>query len=198
MNIAILGGSFDPPHRGHKATAKRLLRLFNFDQIWLMPLFQHPFNKSLSPSTSRFEMTKYLENNKIKISDLELKRKSVSYTIDTLNLLRDQRPQDKFVWIIGTDQVASFAKWKNWKEIIDKFKLIVVPRTNFKKAKEELNNISQLVSFPKNIILVDRKKFKPIYISSTLTRKRINENKPIKNLVPKKVEEYIIENKLYL
>lgn len=197
MNIAILGGSFDPPHKGHIAIAKRLLRQSDFDQIWLMPLFQHPFNKNLSASNIRLKMTKYLEKNKIKVLDLEIKRKKISYTIDTLKSLSKNYPKDKFSWIIGTDQVSDFTKWKNWQEIINNFKLIIVPRTDFKKAEAELNNISKLVSFPKNIILISRKIFPPIYISSALTRKKLKEDKSISNLVPKKIKEYIIKNKLY-
>jgi len=100
-------------------------------------------------------------------------------------------------WIIGTDQADSFTKWKDWKEIVNNFKLIVVPRAGFKKAKKELKNISKLVGVPKNIILVDRKKFPPIYISSTLIRKKIKENKSISNMVLKRIEKYIIQNRLY-
>lgn len=198
MNIAILGGSFDPPHKGHQATAKRLLKLFNFDEVWLMPLFQHPFSKNLSAPDKRLAMTKYLESAKVKVSDLEIRKKTISYTIDTLNNLTTQYPNDRFCWVIGTDQVNNFTKWKKWQEIINNFKLIVVPRTGFTKAQKGLKNIGKLVAVPKNIILIDRKKFPPIYISSILTRKRIKEKKSISNLVPKKIEEYIIQNNLYI
>lgn len=198
MNIAILGGSFDPPHAGHVAVAKRLIKLFSFDQIWFMPCFRHPFNKKLSSPTKRLQMAKYLENEKIKVSDFEIERRSTSYTIDTLNALKAQYPNDHFSWIIGTDQINNFTKWKDWKKIIDKFKLIVVPRANFRKAEKELKEIAKSVNFPKNIALVNRKKFPPVYVSSTLIRKRVKEKKSIKNLVPKKVEKYIIRHKLYL
>lgn len=197
MNIAILGGSFDPPHKGHITIASRLLRIYRFDEIWFMPLFQHPFNKNLSTPEKRFEMTKYLENGRIKVSDLEIKKKTISYTIDTLRFLIKNRPQDKFCWVIGTDQVNNFMKWKSWKEIVDNFKLLIVPRTGFQKAQKELKSIANQVAIPKNITLIDREIFPPIYISSTLIRKRVKKNKSISNMVPKKVEKYIIEHNLY-
>lgn len=197
MRIAILGGSFDPPHKGHVTIANRLAKLFHFDEVWLMPLFQHPFSKNVSAPDKRLAMTKYLENDRIKVSDLEIKKKTTSYTIDTLRFLSNNRPQDTFCWIIGTDQVESLTKWKEWKEIINNFQLIIVPRTGFKKAKLRLKNLSKQVAVPNNIVLVDRKKFPPIYISSTLARKKIKEKKSISNMVPKKIEEYIIRNKLY-
>lgn len=198
MNIAILGGSFDPPHKGHMAIANRLLKLSLFDEVWLIPCYQHPFNKNLSAPNKRLEMTKYLEQDNIKVLDWEIKNKTTSYTIDTLRFLNKKFPINNFSWIIGTDQVSDFTKWKKWKKIIDNFKLIVVPRTGFRKGELELKNIAKQVTNPKNIILIDRKKFPPIYISSTLTRSRIKEKKSISNFVPKNVEKYIIKHRLYL
>jgi len=198
MKIAILGGSFDPPHKGHAAIAKRLLKMNYFDQIWLMPCYQHPFIKNLSAAYKRLEMTKCLENKKIKASDFEINKKTMSYSIDTLKTLANKYPKDKFSWIIGTDQVEDFPKWKKWKEIINNFKLTIVPRINFKKAEEEIKNIAKQVKIPGNIIFIDKKKFPPIYASSTLVRQKTKEKKPILNLIPKGVEEYIIKNNLYL
>lgn len=206
MDIAILGGSFDPPHRGHTATASRLLKIYHFAEVWLMPCYQHPFNKpstesvlgkNLSSPDKRFEMTKYLEHGRVKVSDYEIRKKTISYTIDTLRFLTKKYPQDKFCWIIGTDQVDDFTKWKEWKEIINNFKLIIVPRTGFKKAKKELENISKLVRVPKNIVLIDAKKFPPIYIASTLIRKKVRKNKSILTMVPKNIGKYIMEHDLY-
>jgi nicotinate-nucleotide adenylyltransferase len=76
MNIAILGGSFDPPHRGHVIIAKRLLKLTNFDEVWLMPLFSHPFNKNLSHPSKRLEMIMFLESGNVKVSDIEIRKKN--------------------------------------------------------------------------------------------------------------------------
>jgi nicotinate-nucleotide adenylyltransferase len=197
MNIAILGGSFDPPHKGHVTIAKRLMKLHRFDQIWLMSCYQHPFNKNLSAPEKRLEMTSYLANCKIKVSDLEINQKNISYSIDTLRFLAKKFPQDNFSWVIGTDQVKDLPKWKEWKEIVNNFKLIVVPRAGFKKAEKDLQALRKLVSFPKNIILIDRKTFPPVYISSTLTRQRIKKNKSISNMVPKKIEKYLTEHNLY-
>lgn len=197
MKIGILGGSFDPPHKGHLIIAKRLLKLKQFDQVWLMPLFAHPFNKNLSAPEKRLKMTKFLENGKIKVSNFEIKKRTVSYTIRTLNNLKKNNPRDKFSWIIGTDQVESFTKWKRWKEIIDNFKLIIVPRAGYKQAETEIKNIAKQINNPKNIILIDKKTFPPIYVSSTLIRQKIAENKSVATFLPKNVETYIIQNNLF-
>jgi nicotinate-nucleotide adenylyltransferase len=197
MNVAILGGSFDPPHRGHVSIADRLLKSNNFDEAWLIPCYRHPFDKNLSVSNKRFEMTKCLEKNRIKVSDLEIKNKTINYTIDTLGYLKKKYPKNKFSLAIGADQVKDFTKWKKWKEIIDNFCLFIIPRTGSKKGKLEIKNILKQVKNPQNIVLVDKKEYPPIDISSTLIRKMIKEGKPISNLVPKKVEKYIIQNNLY-
>lgn len=197
MKIAILGGSFDPPHKGHVIIARRLLKLKHFDQVWLMPCYQHPFSKNLSSPDKRFEMTKLLEKDKVKASNLEINNKKISYTISTLRILAKKHPENKYCWIIGTDQIDAFMKWREWKEIINNFQLITVPRAGFKKAEAKLKGIAKLVTVPKNIILIDRKQFPPIYVSSTLIRKKTKEKKSILNLVPKKIEKYIIKHSLY-
>jgi nicotinate-nucleotide adenylyltransferase len=196
MKIAILGGSFDPPHKGHIAIANRLLKLYKFDQIWLMPCLRHPFDKKLSSSKDRLEMTKFLENERIKISDLEINKKTTSYTIDTLECLSLKYPKHEFFWIVGTDQIKDFTKWKKWQEILDKFKTIVIPRSGF-EGEQGLKKILTLTTLPKNIILVNKTIFPPIDISSTLIRNNLKEKKSISSFVPKKIEEYIIKNKLY-
>lgn len=198
MNIAVLGASFDPAHNGHLTIARNILRSQKANKVILMPVNIHPFAKKLTSPRHRLNMAKLLEEENIEVSDLEIKRGKISYTIDTLNELKKLYPKDHFVWIIGEDQIKNFTKWKDWREIINKFKLVIVPRTGFKKAGKELKNIAKLVSFPSHIILVNKNKFAPIYISSTLIRKKIKEKKSVSNMMPKKVEEYIIKHRLYL
>lgn len=198
MKTAILGGSFDPPHNGHLITSLRLLDLKLADKIILMPLFKHPFSKKLSPSAKRFKMTSYLENDRIKISDLEIRKENTSYTIDTLMALSKKHPAEDFRWIIGADQIKNITRWKDWKKIADKFKIIVVSRARTRKVEKEIENIKKSIASPENIILIDKEKIPPIDISSTLIRKRIREGKSISKLVPKAVERYIIKHNLYL
>jgi nicotinate-nucleotide adenylyltransferase len=197
MKVGILGGSFDPPHRGHTTITNRLLKLKQFDEIWLMPCYQHPFNKNLSSPDKRLEMTEFLEKGQVKVSDLEIKNKATSHTITTLKSLADKFPDDKFSWIIGTDQLEGFTKWREWKKIINNYKLIIIPRAGYQKAEKNFKDISKQVVNPKNIVLIDKKIFPLIYISSSLIRQKIKTGKLISNLVPKKIERYIIGNKLY-
>ena len=128
MNIAVLGSSFDPAHNGHLKAARNILKSKMVDKIILMPVNIHPFAKKLIKPSHRFSMAKMLEEKNISVSDLEIKRGKISYTIDTLNELKKLYPKDHFVWIMGEDQIKNFTKWKSWQEIISDFGLIVVPR----------------------------------------------------------------------
>lgn len=198
MQIGILGGSFDPPHKGHRLVAERLLTDFGIDRVILMPCYEHPFNKNLSPAFMRLNMLKNLENKSIQVSSFELKNKRISYTIDTLLALQKQFKNDTLYWIIGSDQIINFRKWKNWQDILEKFKLIVVPRTKLREAKKEIKDLLKEIKNKENLITVRRKDFSPIYVSSTLIRKKVKNRESIKNLTSPSIESYIIKNSLYL
>ncbi len=199
MNIAILGASFDPAHNGHLTIAKNVLRSQSqrVNKVILMPVNIHPFAKQLTQAKHRFAMTKLLERKNIEVSDLEIKKNSTSYSIDTLKALKKKFQKNKFYWIIGYDYLDSFTKWKDWKKILSDFGLIIVARninTNISNAIKKFINDKNL---NKNIIILNEKDFPLIDVSSSQIKKMIKEKKSISNLVPKKIEEYIIQNKLY-
>lgn len=188
MNIAVLGASFDPSHNGHLTIIKNVLKSQKADKVILMPVNIHPFAKKLTSPHHRLNMAKMLEGNNIEVSDLEIKRDKVSYTIDTLNELKKLYPKDKFVWIIGEDQIKNFTKWKDWQKIVSDFGLIIVPRDTRPHLRGETRG---------NIIILNAKDFPPLDVSSSEIKKKIKEGQSIKNLVPKEIENYIIQNKLY-
>ena len=203
MKVAVFGGSFDPPHNGHLWLAKMILRRKFCEKAVLIPANMHPFAKKLSSANHRLAMTKLLENENIKVSDIEIRRGNISYSIDTLNELQKLYPQDDFVWIIGEDQIENFTKWKSWKEIIVKYGLIIVPRTNYAEHEtiNQWNNsnllFSQKTNF-RNITTIDKHMFQPLKMSSSEIRKKVKEGKKISRLVPKEIEKYIMRHGLYL
>lgn len=197
MKIGILGGSFDPPHNGHLSLAKQVKDIYSIDQVLFIPCFSHPFAKELSSSRHRLAMTKLLENDWLKVSSLEIEQKSISYSIDTLQTLRKQNPLNKYSWIIGSDQVNSFPKWKDYKRIILDFSLLVLPR---QETDEEIQRKLQetfQTSLLSHIAHISQKDLTLSPISSTEIRRIVKNGESISDLVPKNVEEYIRENKLY-
>lgn len=198
MKIAILGGSFDPPHLGHLSIALQVQEILQMDQVWLLPAYHHPFSRNLSDVASRFTMTSFLETERIKVSDYEIKHNPTSYTIDTLNGLKQQRPDDEFYWITGSDQLSHFQKYKDWKDILSKHNLIIFPREwMLKHLEEEVKEKLLLKTIPENVIVLQSKELILTNISSTIIRERVKSKLPIHYFVHNKVAEYIVKNKLY-
>src|SRR6185369_9653220 len=113
MKIAVLGGSFDPPHLGHLFIASQVKELLHMDEVWLMPLYQKTkqdkiFHKSITDTNHRLAMTKFLKNAFIKVSDFEIKNNPSSYTLITLQKLQETYPEHEFYWILGSDQLEGF------------------------------------------------------------------------------------------
>lgn len=188
--IAILGGSFNPIHIGHLILANIVCEEFELDKIIFVPCYIQPLksDKDFAPAKDRLEMINLaIQNNpKFALSDIEIKRKGKSYTVDTLKYFK-QRYNDLY-FVIGADNIKDFHRWKEPDTILKLAKLIVTNR----------GGVNQKI--PKKLrgkkIFVCR--IPDIEISSTLIRNYIQSNKSIKYLVPEKVEKYIIKNKLYI
>lgn len=198
VNIAILGASFDPSHNGHLTIAKNVLRSQKVNKVLLMPVNIHPFAKQLTQAKHRLAMAKLLERKNIEVSDLEIKKNSTSYSINTLKTLKKKSQKDKFYWIIGSDYLGSFTKWKDWKQILSDFGLIIVARNITTNISNAIRKFIDNKNLNKNIIILNERDFPLIDVSSSQIKKMIKEEKSISNLVPKKVEEYIIKHRLYL
>jgi nicotinate-nucleotide adenylyltransferase len=197
MQIAVLGGSFDPPHLGHTLLADQISKHFPIDEVWLMPCYQHPFNKQLSPAKHRLAMTMMLETDKLKVSTVEIQKQNMSYSIDTLTLLQKTFPAHSFLWIIGSDQIKDFPKWKNWQKIIREFGLLVYPRDIAVATIPDLLKKSLHLPTIPPTILYPEKPLQTFPISSTQIRELIKQKQAITDLVTPKVAAYIIKQKLY-
>lgn len=187
MNIVILGGAFDPPHFGHLLIAQQVLDFTPTDEVWLMPCFYHPFNKEMSPVKHRLAMTKLCERGKIKVSDWEAKQEKISYSISTLNVLSKRFPQHKFSFIIGSENINNFKKWKDWQKILKNYKIWVFPRDGFKK--------SSLLS---RMVLVKNRFLVTSNLASTKIRERARRGLSLSFFVPEQVVEYIERDKVYM
>lgn len=192
MKIAILGGTFDPPHLGHLILADTVLKELNYDKVIFIPS-KIPPHKNISGEVSneaRLNMLKLsIEDDKrFLFDDYELKSEGISYSIKTLNYIYKNYSIDgKIALIIGADLIKNFHKWKEPKKLSNLADIVAVNREdneNLFKENIEKYNIK--------IIIAPR-----IDISSTLIRERIKKNKAFKYFLKYKVYNYIISNKLY-
>lgn len=202
MRIAILGGSFDPPHLGHIFMARQIKETYNLDAVWLLPLFKQGFDrffeKKLSCYDFRLQMCKLIENSFIKASTFERDENPNSRTIETLEKLSVKYPEDDFFWVMGTDQLINIQKYFQWEKIIKKHNLIIFPREYLLPDLNEIVLKSLNVQeIPKNIYVMDAKDLILTNLSSTKIRNRVENDLPIDYMVSPQVNNFIKLNKLY-
>ncbi|KLI38382.1 nicotinate-nucleotide adenylyltransferase [Brachyspira hyodysenteriae] len=193
MRIAILGGTFDPPHLGHLILADTVITNCNYDKVIFIPA-KIPPHKNISGEASnedRLNMLKLsIENDeRFLLDEYELNNDGVSYTINTLNYLyKNYDIEGKIGLIIGADLVKDFDKWREPEKISEISNITVVNR-------EDDNNLykENIDKYNIKVIMAPR-----IDISSSLIRNRIKEKKGFRYFVKEKVYDYILSKNLYL
>ena len=168
-SVGILGGSFDPPHKGHLAISKMAIKKVKLDKVLWAVTNKNPFKKKPFYSLSqRLKLTKKITRNTRKIQAVHLdKTIKSSRTIDMINYLIKKKKLKNIFFIIGSDNLITFHKWKSWKKIVKLSKLIVFSRKGYdRKSKRSI-----VTKYLKNkIIFINNK---PIIVSSTNLRKKL-------------------------
>lgn len=202
MKIAILGGAFDPIHIGHYLVARQVKEQLKMDEVWLMVCYSYfpEFPEKLKRITSfeeRFHMASLLAKGTILVSDFEERNNKRSRTIDTLRLLKKERPNDEFYWIIGSDALPTFHLWNEWETLVREHNLVIFPRdTDFKTLEKRVLESFKLTSIPKNITIVEGNLIVST-ISSTHVRGRVRNGQTIEHFVPQEVKKYIEQKGFY-
>ena len=128
--IGLFGGSFNPPHEGHLNLCELALRRLELDQIWWMVTPGNPL-KDTSDLPGLLERIKLCEalvsDPRIRITGFEAKYR-VRYTADTVSLIMNRCPRQKFVWLMGADNLADFHQWQHWKRIAKMLPFAVIDR----------------------------------------------------------------------
>ncbi|WP_297731867.1 nicotinate-nucleotide adenylyltransferase [uncultured Maricaulis sp.] len=129
MRIGLFGGSFDPPHAGHRHVARTALRRLGLDQVWWLVSPQNPLKATASGDFERrFAAVEAIANEPgMKVSDIET-RLGTNRTIDLLDHLRRRYPATHFVWLMGADNLAGIHRWANWTAIFETVPVAVISR----------------------------------------------------------------------
>ena len=132
MKICLFGGSFNPIHKGHIKIAKEAINFLNLDKLIFIPCQKNPFKKNnyYVSGGQRIEMINLVLENKMEVSDFEIKRQGFSYTIDTIKYFKNKYPNDELFFIIGSDNLTKLSKWKNIDQIVRMVKFVVFKRSN--------------------------------------------------------------------
>ena len=178
MKIGLLFGSFNPIHVGHMVVANYMAEFTDLKQVWLVVSPHNPLKAkdSLADSRKRLATVKKAVGNnpKIKVSNVEFSLPQPSYTVHALEVVTKRYPQHKFVLIIGADILNSFHKWKDYKQILSRFKIYVYPRFSTLKRVE-----AQLKNHP-SIRLINAPQ---IDISSTFIREQMKKGKDVRYFI---------------
>ena len=193
MKTCLFGGTFDPPHFGHLIVAQTIFEAEHFDKIVFVPAHIPPHKKErkISAVAVRLEMLKIatMDNPNFEISDIELKRGGISYSLETIHTYKEQTGLDRenLYYLIGSDSLKQFQTWQNPKAILEECQLIVAIRPGFRPS-DIPNWILAKVQFA-NIPRIE--------ISSTQIRARWVEDKTIRYMVTQPVWTYINKHNLY-
>jgi nicotinate-nucleotide adenylyltransferase len=178
MRVALYGGSFNPPHVAHQLAALYVLETEPVDELWLVPCFKHPFEKSLVAFEDRLEMCARAARAlgpRVRVSDVERRLGGESRTLRTVNALTAECPGVELSLIVGADLVRELPSWYGAEELQRLVRFIVVGRAGF-----------------------DGGAGPPMpAVSSSEVRERLASGRPVEHLLPRSVLDYVRERKLY-
>jgi len=166
--IGILGGTFDPPHKGHLYISKIVLKKLKLNKLMWVVTKKNPLKQKPYLSTKvRISLSKKMTKNekKIFVTHFDDKIKSTN-TFNLLNYIKKKNQKTKLFFLIGADNLSKFHKWNNWKKIPKLAKIVIFPRQNY--SIKSLSSIASKELNRKDLIYINSKK---INISSSLIRK---------------------------
>jgi len=187
--VGIFGGTFDPIHNGHLITAQSVREIRDLDKIIFIPSFISPHKANVNSASPehRMKMLKLAVEGVsfFEVSDYEIKKEGISYTIDTLKEFK--KKYDDIEFIIGYDNIFKFHTWKDPDEIMKLAKILVLKRKSSSPHPFEDKYVERAIFV----------QTRGIEISATDIRERVKQGMPIHYLVPEKVKEYIYSFNLY-
>jgi nicotinate-nucleotide adenylyltransferase len=192
-----MGGTFDPIHHGHLVAAQEACHQLNLDQVLFVPAGEPP-HKPRRPISAAHHRRRMIElaiagQSCFDLSTVDLDRPGPCYTVDTLELLRQERgSKAEFFFVEGTDSLVDIPTWYRPQRLLELCELAVVGRHGAEIDLARLD--SQLPGLAGRVHWVDMPR---LDISSSDLRARIREGRPISYLVPPAVEAYILEQGLY-
>ena len=189
MKLGILGGTFDPVHMGHLKLAHVARQQFALEKVLFVPAFvpPHKTGHDLTPAPYRYRMVELAirGEDRFEISDVELSKSEVSYTVETLKLIKQKYSESQLYFIMGEDSLNQLLQWKEPEKIKELATLLVAHRKGEVKQVPESKRV-EWIEMPL------------VPFSSSEIRQRFQKGKPIPpQVLPDGVEEYIHKMNLY-
>lgn len=195
-SFGILGGTFDPPHYGHLAAAETARHTLGLDRILWIPAGSppHKAHGRVTPAIHRLEMLRLAAagNPGFAVSDLEIRQAGPSYTVNTLQSLASTHSSERLIFILGSDEFAGLATWRQPEEIPRYADLAVMVRAGITFEVGEVERQVPALAGKYSLIQVPN-----LPISSSELRSKVRAGLPVRYLVPDAVREYIASHGLY-
>lgn len=196
MRLGLFGGSFNPPHIGHLLVAVDAYEALGLDKLIIMPAAANPLKGSNLGGASRIQrlqMTQlaFAGDRRFEVSDMEIGRGGLSYTVDTLEELAKKYEGAELILVLGMDSLATFNQWVRPERIKELARFGVLTRTALSRHALESEVGAEL---PDGATLVTARR---VDVSSSEIRDRVRAGKSIKGFVAESVEEFILAAELY-
>jgi len=194
LRLGLFGGSFNPPHIGHVLVAVDAFEALGLDKLIIMPASANPLkgkNPAGATNIQRLQMTQlaFAGDPRFEVSDMEIGRGGLSYTVDTLEELARENEGAELVLILGMDSLATFSNWSRPERIRELARFAVLARSSG-TAEDAIEGLK----LPDGATLVTARR---VDVSSSEIRQRRADGKSIKGFVAESVEEYILAAELY-
>ena len=209
MKTGLLGGTFNPIHKGHLILAENAKKCCKLDEVIFIPAASPPHKKkcSVAPFADRVGMVKLATGDYpyIRVSTVEKKLPPPSYTIDMFPILQEkEKPGKSYYFIVGADAFLDIPTWKGYEDLLAQLHFIVIERPGFNNNKVR-EWLLQHDYYKTHTYWINRKSRKKVWslvcempdISSSQIRRRIGRGEDIADLVLPKIKEYIEKNRLY-
>ncbi|OWK38312.1 nicotinate-nucleotide adenylyltransferase [Fimbriiglobus ruber] len=199
MRVGIFGGAFDPVHTGHLVLAEQCREAAGLDEVWFLPSYKppHKTDRELTRFEHRCEMVLLATTGQpaFRVEPIEKELPPPNYTSETLAELQERHPGHQFSLLLGADSLVDFPHWHEPKQIVARAELVVVARPG-----AEMQSVEQFAAdlgVPPEVVRVKIVPCPLIEIASRDLRGRVAAGRSIRFLVPRAVEEFIRERKLY-
>lgn len=196
MRIALFGGSFDPPHIGHQLACQYVLLTHAVDEVWMVPVFRHAFDKRSSPFAHRVAMCRIaassLDSGRVRVDtieeDLAAAGGGPSYTLLTVRALKRRHPEHHFSLIIGTDLLKERERWYHFPELAAELQFLVIGRDGV-SGIDEGTSLARDVRHAEPLLMPA--------VSSTEVRERLARGERPAGWVAREILDYIERHGLY-
>ncbi len=196
QSLGILGGTFDPPHYGHLALAENARVQLRLDRVLFVPAGRQPLKsgRAITPARHRAALVEaaIADNPAFAISRVDLDRPGPHYTVEMLALLRRERPEAEWFFLMGGDSLADFLAWRDPAGIAQQARLAVMARPGYEPDLEVLERA--VPGLGRRLVWLDAPR---LDISASDLRRRARAGLPLRYLVSPSVEGYINEHHLY-